>query len=222
MLAVISAAVAPAIALLSFIYLKDKYETEPLSMVVRVYIFGVLLVFPVMVLQYGFQEELHVSGFVKAFFVSGLLEEFLKWFIVYYSAYMHAEFNEPYDGIVYASALSLGFASLENVFYLSTYGIDEAFWRALLPVSGHALFGVIMGYYLGRGKFASGRRQKYLLLASLLLPALLHGLYNYILIRAEENMYFAIIPFMMFLWWLGLRKVKLANERRVAYLSRHQ
>ncbi|MFC0188516.1 glutamic-type intramembrane protease PrsW [Fictibacillus aquaticus] len=220
MLAVISAAVAPAIALLSFFYLKDKYETEPLSMVVRVYLFGLLLVFPVMVLQYGFEEELHIAGWVKAFFVSGLFEEFLKWFLVFYSAYLHAEFNEPYDGIVYSTALSLGFASLENVFYLSTYGIQEAFWRALLPVSGHALFGVIMGYYLGRAKFSRGKKQRMLLLLSLFLPALLHGVYNYILMTAQEDMFLAIIPFMVFLWWLGLRKVKLANEKRVAYLSR--
>jgi RsiW-degrading membrane proteinase PrsW (M82 family) len=219
MLAVISAAVAPAIALLSFFYLKDKYETEPLSLVVKVYIFGVLLVFPVMVIQFGFQEEMSIPLFADAFFVSGALEEFLKWFLVFYGAYLHEEFNEPYDGIVYATALSLGFASLENIFYLYTFGIEEALIRALLPVSGHALFGVIMGFYLGKGKFSSGRKKKIYLSLSLILPIFLHGTFNFLLLSSTKYIFFYMFPFMIFLWWFALRKVKLANSTITPYTS---
>jgi protease PrsW len=211
MLAVISAAVAPAIALLSFFYLKDKYETEPLSLVVKIYIFGVLLVFPVMVLQFGFKEELSVPLFADAFLTSGLLEEFFKWFLVFYGAYLHEEFNEPYDGIVYAAALSLGFASMENIFYLYTFGIEEALVRALLPVSGHALFGVIMGFYLGKGKFSEGRKKMIYLLLSLAIPVLLHGTFNFLLLSETQYIFFYMVPFMIFLWWFALRKVRLAN-----------
>jgi protease PrsW len=212
MLAVISAAVAPAIALLSFFYLKDKYETEPLSLVVKVYIFGVLLVFPVMVLQFGFKEEMNVPLFVDAFLVSGTLEEFLKWFLVFYGAYLHEEFNEPYDGIVYATSLSLGFASLENIFYLYTFGIEEALIRALLPVSGHALFGVIMGFYLGKGKFSTGKKKIIYLSLSLVIPILLHGIFNSLLLSSTKYIFFYMFPFMIFLWWFALRKVRIANS----------
>jgi protease PrsW len=217
MLAVISAAVAPAIALLSFFYLKDKYETEPLSLVVKVYIFGVLLVFPVMVLQYGFKEEMNIPLFADAFLVSGSLEEFLKWFLVFYGAYLHEEFNEPYDGIVYATALSLGFASLENIFYLYTFGIEEALIRALLPVSGHALFGVIMGFYLGKGKFSFGRKKAVYLSLSLFVPVLLHGTFNFLLLSSTKYIFFYMFPFMIFLWWFALRKVRLANSSLAPY-----
>jgi RsiW-degrading membrane proteinase PrsW (M82 family) len=219
MLAVISAAVAPAIALLSFFYLKDKYETEPLSLVVKIYIFGVLLVFPVMVLQFGFKEELHIPLFADAYFTSGLLEEFLKWFLVFYGAYLHEEFNEPYDGIVYAASLSLGFASLENIFYLYTFGIEEALVRALLPVSGHALFGVIMGFYLGKGKFSSGRKKVIYLVLSLIVPVILHGTFNLLLLSNTKYIFFYMIPFMIFLWWFALRKVKLANSSMKHFAS---
>lgn len=219
MLAVISAAVAPAIALLSFFYLKDKYETEPLSLVVKVYIFGVLLVFPIMVIQFGFKEEMNVTPFVDAFFVSGTLEEFFKWFLVFYGAYLHEEFNEPYDGIVYATALSLGFASLENIFYLYTFGIEEALVRALLPVSGHALFGVIMGFYLGKGKFSSGRKKIIYLSLSLFLPVILHGTFNFLLLSSTKYIFFYMFPFMIFLWWFALRKVRLANSAITPYTN---
>jgi protease PrsW len=219
MLSVISAAVAPAIALLSFFYLKDKYETEPLSLVVKVYVFGVLLVFPVMVIQFGIKEELHVSLFNEAFLTGGLLEEFLKWFLVYYGAYLHEEFNEPYDGIVYASALSLGFASLENIFYLYTFGIEQALMRAVLPVSGHALFGVIMGYYLGKGKFSVGRTRLLFLALSLAVPVVLHGTFNFLLLSETKYIFFYMVPFMLFLWWFALRKVRMANSSLKKYES---
>ncbi|MGC4376266.1 glutamic-type intramembrane protease PrsW [Fictibacillus sp. Mic-4] len=218
MFGIISAAIAPAIALLSFFYLKDKYETEPISMVIKVYIFGALLVFPVMLIQYGLQEEFTISRLVHAFLLSGFLEEFLKWFIVIYFAYQHAEFNEPYDGIVYAVSASLGFASMENIFYLYVHGLHDAIGRALLPVSSHALFGVISGYYLGKAKFSS-RKLLYLVLA-IIIPAGLHGIYNWILLTFDSKKDFLLlmIPFMLYLWWIGLKRVRMANAQKSEWL----
>ncbi|MGG1573801.1 glutamic-type intramembrane protease PrsW [Fictibacillus sp. NRS-1165] len=222
MIGIISAGVAPAVALLAFFYLKDKYETEPVSMVIRLYIFGALLVFPIMVIQFGFKEEIMVSSFTEGFFLSAVLEEFLKWFLVFYCAYQHAEFNEPYDGIVYAVALSLGFASMENILYLYVHGLTEAFGRALMPVSSHALFGVISGYYFGKAKFSSGKKRKMFLTLSLLIPFVLHAIYNWILLVFEKDFLIAMLPFMLFLWWLGLKKVKLANAHKTAWMTRQK
>jgi len=57
MLAIVSAGIAPGLALLSFFYLKDEYETEPISMVLKTFIFGAMLVLPIMFIQYVFGEE---------------------------------------------------------------------------------------------------------------------------------------------------------------------
>lgn len=209
MLALVTAGIAPGIALLSYFYLKDKYESEPIGMVLKSFIFGALIVFPVMVIQYGFESEgLLQSLFPNAFLLSGLLEEFFKWFVILYTAYHHTAFNERYDGIVYAVAVSLGFATVENVFYLTAYGINYALIRALLPVSSHALFGVIMGYYFGKAKFSSKKRR--ILLAGLVITAALHGLYDLIL-HIQTIWLYIVIPFMIYLWWNALRKVKLAH-----------
>lgn len=211
MLGILSAGIAPGLALLSYFYLKDEYESEPISMVLRAFVFGAILVFPIMFIQYVLQTENVVqSDLVYAFFSTSLLEEFFKWFILFYTVYQHVVFDEPYDGIVYGAAVSLGFATAENIFYLVANGLEHAIGRALLPVSSHALFGVIMGYYLGKGKFNTEKQYKWIAL-SLFLPFLLHGIYDYILISFEHWLLF-ILPFMVFLWWLALRKVKIARS----------
>ncbi|WP_134698938.1 glutamic-type intramembrane protease PrsW [Ammoniphilus sp. YIM 78166] len=214
MIATIGASIAPGIALLSFFYLKDRYQTEPLHMVIKTFVFGILLVFPVMVLQYGLQEEFYFGDFGKAFIIAGLIEEFFKWFIVYYTVYKHVDFDEPYDGIVYSVAVSLGFATLENFFYLYSFGIQEAWMRALLPVSSHALFGVTMGYYLGRAKFEGTlSKQRWLMIYAVVVPALLHGCYDMILLKSKHHYLWMITPFMAFLWVISLRRVRKVQSK---------
>jgi protease PrsW len=211
MLGILSAGIAPGLALLSYFYLKDEYGSEPISVVLRTFIYGALLVFPIMFIQYVIDvEHLVSSDFINAFFTTGFLEEFFKWFILFYAIYQHVDFDEPYDGIVYGTSVALGFATSENILYLLANGVEHAVGRALLPVSSHALFGVLMGYYLGKGKFTKERKGKWLLF-SLFLPVLFHGIYDFILMSFEYWIIF-IFPFMIFLWWLALRKVKSARS----------
>jgi len=218
MLGILSAGIAPGLALLSYFYLKDQYDSEPVFSVFRTFIFGALLVFPIMFIQYVLEvENIFQSSFIHAFFSAGFLEEFFKWFILFYAIYQHEDFDEPYDGIVYGASVSLGFATAENILYLIAHGIEHAIGRALLPVSSHAIFGVIMGYYIGKGKFTATKKTKWLL-ASLIAPLILHGSYDYILIT-QENWLLAMFPFMIFLWWLALRKVKKARELSAEHLN---
>ncbi|WP_085992013.1 glutamic-type intramembrane protease PrsW [Oceanobacillus senegalensis] len=211
MIAVLSAGLAPAFALMSYIYLKDRV-TEPLSLIIRSFILGALLVFPIMFIQYALaSEEITVNRFIEAFIFVALLEEFIKWFIFMFSIYHHSEFDDHYDGIVYAVSISLGFASLENILYLLTNGLEYAFLRAFFPVSSHALFGVIMGYYFGRAKMTSHHTNSNRLFA-LLIPFLLHGLYNYILAIVANNWIYYLFPFMIFLWYFALHRMKAAKH----------
>ncbi|TDF99320.1 glutamic-type intramembrane protease PrsW [Paenibacillus piri] len=212
-LSVLTAAIAPGVALLAYFYLKDRYDTEPIHHVIKMFLFGVLLVFPVMVLQRALVHGLGDDPFVFSFIISAGLEEFLKWFLVYTIIYQHATFDEPYDGIVYAVAVSLGFATLENVFYafLNSSSISSLLYRALLPVSGHAMFGVIMGYHLGRAKFTPERTKRHLLY-SLAFPIFWHGLFDYILLTTKSYWVWFMIPLMVFLWMRSLWKVNRANS----------
>ncbi len=214
MLSILMAAVAPGISLLAYFYLKDRYETEPIKLVMKMFLLGVILVLPSLALSRELVQELGDGNFVVAFFFSGGLEEFLKWFVLYHLIYRHQSFDEPYDGIVYAVAVSLGFATLENIFYAfsSTTTFSTLLLRALLPVSGHALFGVIMGYYLGKAKFEQAKAKRYLW-GSLLLPIVWHGLFDYILLVSKSYWTWIMVPFMILLWLRTLWKVERANSR---------
>ncbi|WP_048602338.1 glutamic-type intramembrane protease PrsW [Rubeoparvulum massiliense] len=215
MLGIISAAIAPGVALLSYFYLRDKYEPEPISLVIRQFIFGIFLVFPVMALQHELLQLEGIPIWVHTYVITGLIEEFFKFFIIYITVFSHVEFDHPYDGVVYSVAVSLGFATLENFLYLVLNGVSLAFLRALLPVSGHALFGVLMGYYLGKSKFHQNPKyRRYYLLIALLLPVLLHGTFDFIILSSSSNWMLPIIPFMIALWWLGLHRVEQANQRQ--------
>ncbi|MRN53407.1 glutamic-type intramembrane protease PrsW [Paenibacillus monticola] len=215
LLSVISSAVAPGLALLTFFYLKDKYDQEPLHMVIKVFLLGFLIVFPVMIIQRGLVLGLNGGPYVDSFLISSGVEECLKWFVLYHMIYNHTEFDEPYDGILYAVAISLGFATIENVMYAwySHASVASMFMRALLPVSGHAMFGVIMGYHMGRAKFSKGVKTKGILLISLLLPLMWHGIYDFILSTTANYWIWFIVPLMTFLWYGGMGKVARANSR---------
>lgn len=215
----VSAAIAPSLAIFSYVYLRNQMSTEPRRTLLQSFIYGALITFPIMFIQYVVEEEQTFSNsyFSSVIFTSGL-EEFFKWFVIFIVIFRHVEFDDPYDGILYGAAVSLGFATVENILYLLTFGLDHAFMRALLPVSSHAMFGVVMGYYFGKAKFSKINREREYLALALFGPILLHIVYNSILIVGDSFM-FIMVPFMLFLWWFGLRKVKLAHEHLIHHLS---
>ena len=217
MIPILSAGIAPGLALLVFFYLRDRYETEPVATVAKAFLYGVAVTFPVMFLQYVLEEEQIVgNAFVRVFVSTAMSEEFMKWFVLYFLIYTHTHFDEPYDGIVYATSVSLGFATAENVLYLAAHGVEYAFIRALLPVSSHALFGAVMGYYFSRAKFGDRHLEKRMLAFALFVPFFLHGSFDYILIIESTWIYY-MVPFMLFLWWFAMRKVKKAHVLTDAY-----
>ncbi|MFK7696459.1 glutamic-type intramembrane protease PrsW [Paenibacillus sp. HJGM_3] len=223
-LSIITAAVAPGVALLVYFYLKDLYDAEPIGMVVRVFLFGVLLVFPTMVIQRTLVLGLGENNLLFAFGITGFVEEFVKWFILYFAVLKHAAFDEPYDGIVYAVSIAMGFATLENVIYALTnhFSLSALMFRALLPVSGHALFGVMMGYYMGRAKFGTPSEKSKLLFLSLLIPVFWHGLFDYILLQVSTYWVWFMVPLMVYLWLRSLWKVQRANARSPFRLVRRE
>src|SRR5690606_26430902 len=166
--------IAPGLALFSYFYLRKQIAKEPSLTLFHTFIYGAIMTFPIMFIQHVFEEENIFSHFFirNVIFTSGL-EEFFKWLILLLAIYRHVEFEDAYDGILYGASVSLGFATVENIIYLLAFGADTAFLRALLPVSSHALFGVVMGYYFGRAKFASTANHRGMLFFAFFAPFLL-------------------------------------------------
>ncbi|RDB33849.1 glutamic-type intramembrane protease PrsW [Exiguobacterium sp. RIT594] len=209
MLPIVFSGIAPGIALLTYFYLRHEHESEPVGYILRSFIFGILLVFPLMFIEYIIQNEF--GGLEPIQLVrSAVTEEFAKWFVVFYTVYIHQRFNDYYDGIIYAVACSLGFATLENILYLMVNGtVEHMIFRALLPVSGHALFAVIMGFFMGKAKF-SNHPYRWLGL-SIFVPMIVHTIFNLLIL---ENGGISIVPilFMIGLWTVGLYQIRSANR----------
>jgi protease PrsW len=177
-------ALAPGVAIMLYIYLKDKHEREPLSLLLISFVYGmvstVLTLFisaPINFLVV-LREDDYLHEFYSAFFKVALVEEFSKFVFVRFILFPNKNFNEPFDGIVYAVMVGMGFATLENVIYVFNYGWETGVLRMFTAVPAHATFAVLMGYFLGIAKFTHSRRFQYGLIG-LLSATLLHGAYDY-------------------------------------------
>jgi RsiW-degrading membrane proteinase PrsW (M82 family) len=148
------------------------------------------------------------QAFFDSFFISALVEEAFKFTFLYFLYFRNDNFNEWFDGIVYAVFISLGFAAIENVLYVtdpSLGGFETGLYRAVFSVPGHAMFGVGMGYFMGLAKFKP--RAKYLI-TSFISSWAFHGMYN-LLVSFNQTIFLAFfIPYFVSLVAASLGKIK--------------
>ncbi|HRW99824.1 MAG TPA: PrsW family glutamic-type intramembrane protease [Cyclobacteriaceae bacterium] len=184
-LILLAIALAPGLAIMVYIYLHDKHEKEPIGLLVRSFFFGfgsviITLVISGIIGTFITINESDISEqAVHAFIIVALVEEFSKFVFVRGILYRNKNFNEPFDGIVYAVMVSMGFATLENVLYAFEGGVGVAIFRMFTAVPAHATFAVLMGYYLGKAKHE--HKKGYYALHALGIAALFHGAYDYFL-----------------------------------------
>ena len=215
----LSLALLPAAVLLIYIYRKDTIEKEPAKLLVRLFLFGCLCAIPASILE-GIGMTL-ISGiggtflqlFLQAFLVVAVAEEGCK-FGFLCTAWKNPAFDYRFDAIVYAVFVSLGFAALENVLYVVQYGFGTALVRAVTSIPGHCFFGVFMGYWYGKAKYASRNgipsTGRYLAL-SVLIPVLLHGFYDFCCFMSGTYSIFLLI-FLAFLVPFFIFSIRLVNK----------
>lgn len=209
-------AVAPGIAFALAIYLTDRYDKEPVGLLVKIFVLGALSVIPTAFVE-TILSMFNVFGgylgvFYTSFVVAGLTEEYFKRIVVVKFALFHKAFNEKLDGIVYCAFSALGFATVENVMYVVFRFAANPFvgiMRGVLSVPAHMLFGVTMGYYLSLSKYATSEeeRVKYSK-KSLYVPVIFHGIFNFILMSESQWLMTIFIPFVLFLWITNLKKLR--------------
>ncbi len=215
MLHLLVLAIAPGIFLLMFFYLKDRYEKESLSLVGKVFLAGIIAVFPAVILEDFLLSDLSprmadLPALIYSSYLGiGFPEELVKFLAVMLVAYNSKEFNEPFDGVVYSVASSLGFATLENIFYVLEGGVLVGIARAVLAVPSHALDGAVMGVYLGRAKLMGYRGG---LTRALIYPVLLHGTYDFLLFVDPIAFLFLGIPLMLLALKFVLRSMRMLED----------
>ena len=189
-------AIAPGLAICIFIYVKDKYNKEPLGLLIGSFIFGMLSTIPAVIVQLAYGASIDklagegtVAVAIFAYAVVAFSEEGSKFMMLRLFAYPKKAFDDPFDGIVYAVMVSMGFATLENILYVMQNGLATGIVRMFLSVPAHATFGVLMGYHIGLAKFDATRRKQNMLLA-LFWPILFHGTFDFFLFLGNSLLHF--------------------------------
>ncbi|MBS1505017.1 MAG: PrsW family intramembrane metalloprotease [Bacteroidetes bacterium] len=178
-------ALAPGAAIGWYIYVKDKYEREPIRWLIASFLMGIVSTLITYLISYPVDKIVPINQksltdqAIHAFILVALIEEFSKFIFVRWVLYPNKNFNEPFDGIVYAVSVSLGFASFENIIYVmqSDNGLATGLMRMFTAVPGHASFAVLMGYFLGIAKFNKGK--EHYAWYGLMIATLFHGAYDY-------------------------------------------
>ncbi|HUW71961.1 MAG TPA: PrsW family intramembrane metalloprotease [Candidatus Humimicrobiaceae bacterium] len=117
-------ALLPSFIWLLFFLRKDAHP-ESNQMILRVFLYGMLVTIPAAILSLGFlevTEKLSCSPFLililNIFVGVALIEEFSKYLVVKASVLRSSELDEPLDVMLYMIIAALGFAALENILYL--------------------------------------------------------------------------------------------------------
>lgn len=208
-LLLLALAVAPCLFILWYFYHKDKYEPEPKKQIWKIFILGAFMLIPAALIESVILAGMNkMTGgillvFIESFFIVAPIEEISKYITVKLWIYHKQEFDEVMDGIIYTVSASLGFATLENIFYVTSLGFGVGVLRAFLSVPGHAFFGAVMGYYIGRAKF-NKTKEKTLLAAGFLWASFFHGLYNFLLLTRTILALLVIV--LLIVLWIFVRK----------------
>lgn len=214
-LTILFCALLPAVLLIGYVRYRDRQHPEPIGRVMQAVIYGVfsaLLAVPLsMALEgyalssdYGVLAMLpFVRGVFHAFVGAAIPEESVKLLFLYILLRQCDDFDEAIDGIVYAVCVGMGFAAIENVFYLFSGDGDwryTAIMRSVLAVPGHYIYAVLMGFFYALVHFHP-RRFGHLRSLVWIAPVLAHGIYDAILMVGGEDellSWLSIIPLIAF------------------------
>lgn len=217
----LSLAFAPGIAIALYVYLHDRHEREPLWLLTLSFIYGAfstlltLALRAPMSLLVDYLRNDSVRDFVGVYFKVALAEEFSKFILLRFVLYYNRHFNESFDGIVYAIMVGMGFATAENIVYVFHYGLQTGLARMFTAVPAHAVFAVLMGYFLGKAKFTHRHTITYSFLA-LFSAALFHGSYDYFwYISFSPGIWLGALVSLVLTFVLGRKALRMHDQSRV-------
>ena len=201
-------------------YHKDRHLPEPVSHLFGAFLLGgVAFVLGKLMYQglglVGLRfdafwlAETNKSGLLLyALFAIGPIEELAKLFPFLIVIRHFPEFDEPVDGIIYASFIALGFAAVENFYYLQFITSGEALARGFAGPVVHIVFASVWGYYIGQAWLQKARLLRTIFM-SMGAAAALHGFYDYLVIALPR---FALATSAMLVLGLWLWRIYLIRD----------
>ena len=225
----LAVAILPGLYLLRMVYNLDKIEKEPLDLLRKLFFGGVIALFPVIICEnlagsitnLLFTPKTTLYNVVEFFLGVALVEEGFKYYFLKKYTWNHPAFDYRFDAVVYAVCVSMGFAVIENIFYVMEHGLEVGIMRAFTSIPGHGMFAIYMGLYYGLAKLYAKRgylnRVQGELRKALWVPVLLHGFYDFCLADGAEmvGVFFVFISIMYYRTYSRLKQFAREDERLV-------
>ena len=223
MLDVLSIIVAPTVFWFLYHSYKDRFRPEPIVPLVLSYLSGFgagYLCLKIYELgnRYGVAADPDGNRLVFLLYcvlVVGVLEEACKFAPFRLISMQSRHFDEPIDGIVYASAVALGFASYENFKYMEFLEGRELLARAIASPLMHCMFASIWGYACGRARH-DGRPLLRPALIGLGVAALIHGVYDFLVLATHPFVRPATAGIVLVIWIWRMRLIRRLHEEHSA------
>lgn len=184
-LAIILVALAPCVFWLWIIYLGDRCKPGPKALMISTFLLGMAVAVPAafiesMLYPHSLSGNLSVpTAAYAAFAVAGVIEESGKFLVVRLGAYRSHIFSQPEDGLIYTASAALGFASLENIAYIISFGMQVIIFRGLFSNLSHVLFSALWGYPLVLTKLGI-IKNKYMTYLGLIAAIIAHGAFDFL------------------------------------------
>lgn len=211
--------VVPALFWAAYHYHKDRDLPEPLGNLALCFGLGVVSAF-VSQAAYRGLEPLglrydavalgadHPLGLLLyALLAIGPIEELAKLLPFVLVVIRFSAFDEPVDGIIYASFIGLGYAAIENFHYLELLTTGEAIARGFAGPVIHMLFASIWAYWIAKASLA-GKRILPAAVVGGTLAASLHGLYDFLVLLEPVSALPVAAMLIVGLWVWRLRAIQ--------------
>lgn len=218
----ISAAFLPALFWAAYHYHHDRHRPEPVANLIITLGLGaaasLLAYFGYSIaaslgLRYDISAlaESNLSGlFMYAVLGIGLIEELAKILPFLFIVLHFRDFDEPLDGIVYASFLGLGFAIVENFYFFDHLSATEAIARGFAGPLVHIVFASVWGYHIGVARLA-GQSVLKATFIWLCITATLHGAYDFVVLAFANVALVAAAAIIVAVWIWRLRLILRLN-----------
>jgi len=195
-----------------FYYLRKDLHPESKKMIIKIFIWGALATIPTYLVQKQLIEFLSLVNIstvfislIYWFLVIALTEEFFKYLVINLKVLKNPEFDEPIDAMIYMTISALGFAAIENIFYVISSAINLptnnaiftaaiiSFARFLGATFLHTLCSAIIGYFIAM-TFTNKKKRFRFTILGIITATCLHGLYNFSIMSIETNWLKILIP----------------------------
>ena len=214
--------ILPSIVLGKYIYDNDKVEKEPWTLLFKLFLLGIVAVIITLAVSFFLdaifpilnseKEDGYINLFISIYIGVAVIEEGSKWLMLRLATWKNKNFTHIYDALIYAAFVSLGFATIENILYVTQGGLIIAIARAVLSVPGHFFFSIFMGYYYGLAKQAAVNNNQAFktknLFLSFLVPVLVHGTFDYSLLTENYILILFYFILVIFLYIKSFKTIK--------------